>query len=264
MNGFENDEFRISHYLEKYDDSSIAKLVPDTKKKGISAREFAEMLYLPFMIADEALLLFSMLEALSMGRVIFDLYRRVWELYGEKFPFSEDDFSGIAFNYNENVRAVVLNLPDKDIKPGDFLKIFFITEKTSEDIHIAVVEQGEDRFNYVSVFDMMNLIFTRTAVAPRDFEALKDIVAECTFDKSENRCHNIEKQCPICHEYSSIELSNDEMTAYSKASDENGSLEEALPELDEFMIEFLRTGMCIMCQGVHFGKPLPDYAKWMM
>lgn len=64
--------------------------------------------------------------------------------------------------------------------------------------------------------------------------------------------YHIEGRCPMCGKHSSIELSEEEMSGFF-AWGQGMNIQDALPQLNVFEREFLKSAYCVPCQEMLFG-----------
>ena len=62
----------------------------------------------------------------------------------------------------------------------------------------------------------------------------------------------LEKQCPICHKWHMLELSNWQSRKLYEYNRGNGLIQEIFPELSRVEREFIKSGFCPECQAVLF------------
>ena len=69
----------------------------------------------------------------------------------------------------------------------------------------------------------------------------------------------VQKQCPFCNNITSVEVDDEQYDAFCKGLD----IIAALPDLNAFQRETIKTGMCPSCQEKTFHIPLPEHKdKW--
>lgn len=62
----------------------------------------------------------------------------------------------------------------------------------------------------------------------------------------------LEKQCPICHKWYMLELSNEQSRKLYEYNRGNGLIQEIFPELSKVEREFIKSGFCPECQAMLF------------
>lgn len=62
------------------------------------------------------------------------------------------------------------------------------------------------------------------------------------------------KRCPFCGDDSEITLTEDQYERLKKYERGGGYIQEILSDLNAVEREFLKTGMCLDCQGMTFGN----------
>ena len=100
----------LKHYLDHYDDSESASCVPQAKEENFTPREFAETGYIPVFVVREGIM-FDACLTIQKEKFIYDIFRRVYELFGEDCPYSSEEFDLEQYEAGEQVKISVIALP---------------------------------------------------------------------------------------------------------------------------------------------------------
>ncbi len=253
----------INHYLDHYDDSESASCVPEAKEKNFSPREFAETGYIPTFVYRESVVIFDACLYLQKEMFIYNIFCRVYELFGEACPYSPEDFSVQIYEAGEQVKMSVIGLPTKDLQEGNILKMVLVLDRVHVKFHFLLVRQDADR-QCVYYFDLRTGDWEAEAVAPADTQELLKLILDI-LDQKPYYPRHLSARCPICNRTVKLGVTEEERENYKRYCDEDIDLEDALPALNAFEREFLNTGMCPDCQCSVFKKELPaDTSRWQV
>jgi len=251
----------LKHYLDHYDDSESASCVPQAKEEHFTPREFAETGYIPVFIYQQGIM-FDICLTLQKEVFLHDIFRRVYELFGEVCPYSREEFSLEIYQGGEKVKLSVIGLPTKDLQEGNIRKMVYVMDAEHVKFHFLLVRQEEEG-EYIYYFDLQSGEWEGEGVASADTEELLKQILDILDQKLPQYPHHISAQCPICGRTIKLGLTGEEMENYKKYRDEDMDLEDAIPALNAFEREFLITGMCPDCQCNVFRKELPeDVTRW--
>lgn len=250
------------HYLEYYDDTGQAELVNSAKQSGLSPREFAERVYLPMLLVDDVELLSKALSAQASG-FVYDVFRRVWELYGEEFDFWLDQFQTEKYSSEPDIQMQVMHLPKTGHLPGNFLLTVLVLDMKNVEVYYLAVERSEDGGRLLTQLDPKTCRWKHRGTAPYKTKEVLQRMLELTVGQGAPDYHYIEKSCPLCGRTCRLGLTDTEFRGYKNVCENNGDLQESLPGLKAFELEFLITGMCPHCQCAVFNRTLPeDLSRW--
>ena len=251
----------LNYYLDHYDDSESASCVPQAKEENFTPREFAETGYIPVFVVREGIM-FDACLTIQKEKFIYDIFRRVYELFGEVCPYSKEEFSVDIYQTGEQVKISVIALPTRDLQEGNILKMVFVLDKEHAKWYFLPVCQDADG-PCVYYFDLNTGDWEAEAMAPADTEELLGLVLEILDQKQPPYPHYISARCPICNGAFKLGLTDEESEGYKRYCNDEEDLEDALPALNAFEREFLLTGMCPDCQCDVFRKELPeDVSRW--
>ncbi len=251
----------LKHYLDHYDDSESASCVPEAQQEGYSPREFAETGYIP-MFARRQGIMFDVCLNLQKERFIYDIFCRVYDLFGKECPYSKEEFSVEEYNAGESVRLFVINLPTRDLQAGNIPKMVYVLDREHVKFHFLLVlhdSQGEILY----YFNLDTCDWEAEGPAPADTEELLKLIFDVLDQKQPLYSHYISFRCPICGRTVKLGLTEEEQEGYQRYINDDEDLEFAVPALNAFEREFLITGMCPDCQCDVFHKELPeDVSRW--
>ena len=251
----------LKHYLDHYDDSESASCVPQAKEENFSPREFAETGYIPVFASRESIIFDACLN-LQKEAFIYDIFRRVYELFGEACPYSQEEFSVEIYQGGEQVKISVIHLPTKDLQEGNILKMVYVLDREHVKFHFLLVRQDAVG-QVIYYFDLQTGDWEAEGPAPADPEELLGLVLEILDQKQPQYPHYISARCPICNRAFKLGLTEEEREGYKRYCDDDEDLEDAIPALNAFEREFLITGMCPDCQCDVFRKEPPeDLSRW--
>lgn len=252
----------LKHYLDHYDDSESASCVPEAKEKNITPREFAETGYIPMFVYGESIVIFDACLFQQKETFIYDIFCRVYELFGEACPYTKEEFDLEIYEAGEQVKLSVISLPVKDLQEGNILKMVLVLDREHVKFYFLLVRQDAEGRRIYS-FDLQSGDWEAEGIAPADTEELLGLVLEILDQKQPLYPHYIPARCPICNRAFKLGLSDEEREGYQRYNDDEEDLEDAIPALNAFEREFLITGMCPDCQCDVFRKEPPeDLSRW--
>jgi len=251
----------LNHYLDHYDDSESASCVPEAKREGFTPREFAETGYIPVFVVREGIM-FDACLTIQKEKFIYDIFCRVYDLFGKKCPYSKEEFSVETYNAGEAVKLSVIALPAKDLQEGNILKMVYVMDGEHVKFHFLLVRQDAEG-QHIYYFDLQTGDWEAEGVAPADTEELLKLILDILDQKQPQYPHYISARCPICNRSFKLGLSEKEKEGYNRYCNDDEDLEDAIPALNAFEREFLLTGMCPDCQCDVFRKEPPeDVSRW--
>lgn len=252
----------LKHYLDHYDDSESASCVAEVKAEGFSPREFAETGYIPMFVYRESIM-FDVCLTIQKETFIYDIFCRVYDLFGETCPYSKDSFSVESYSAGEAVKISVIGLPSKELRDGNILKIVYILDREHVKFHFLLVRYEEEMQNIYD-FDLDTAKWSEEGPAPADTEELVKRIFDILDEKQPQYPRRISGRCPICGRDVHLGLTEEEYEGYQKFQSGGEDLEEAIPDLNAFEREFMITGMCVDCQCSVFRKEPPaDTSRWL-
>lgn len=252
----------LNHYLDHYDDSESASCVPQAKEENITPREFAETGYIPVFVVREGIM-FDACLTIQKEKFIYDIFRRVYELFGEDCPYSSEEFDLEQYEAGEQVKISVIGLPTKDLQEGNISTMVLVLDREHVKFHFLLVRQDGEEQN-VYYFDLRTCDWEAEGPAPADTEELLKRILDI-LDQKPLYPHHLSARCPICNRYVKLGVTEEEWENYKRYCDEDIDLEDAIPALNAFEREFLHTGMCPECQCDVFRKELPeDVSRWVL
>ena len=251
----------LKHYLDHYDDSESASCVPQAKEEKFTPREFAETGYIPMFACREGIM-FDACLTIQKEKFIYDIFHRVYDLFGESCPYTKEEFSVEIYEAGEQVKISVISLPTKDLQEGNILKMVYVLDREHVKFYFLLVRQ-EKEGQHIYSFDLESGDWAGEAEAPADTEELLKLILDILDQKQPQYPHYISVRCPICNRTIKLGLTNEEREGYRKFQEEDEDLEDVIPALNAFEREFLITGMCPDCQCDVFHKELPeDVSRW--
>lgn len=251
----------LDHYLDHYDDSESASCVPEAKEKNLTPREFAETGYIPVFVVREGIM-FDACLTIQKEAFIYDIFRRVYELFGEDCPYSSEEFNLEQYEAGEQVKISVIALPTKDLQEGNILKMVYVLDREHVKFYFLLVRQDAEG-QHIYYFDLQSGDWEAEAIAPADTEELLKLILDILDQKQPHYPHYISARCPICNRTVKLGLTDEEREGYKRYNNDEEDLEDAIPALNAFEREFLLTGMCPDCQCDVFHKELPeDVSRW--
>ena len=250
----------LKYYLDHYDDSESASCVPEAKREGFTPREFAETGYIPVFVVREGIM-FDACLTIQKEKFIYDIFCRVYDLFGKECPYSKEEFSVETYNAGEAVKLSVIALPAKDLQEGNILKMVYVLDGEHVKLYFLLVRQDAEG-QHIYYFDLQTGDWEAEAFAPADTEELLKLVFDI-LDQKSLYPHHLSARCPICNRSIRLGVTVEEWENYKRYCDEEIDLEEAIPALNAFEREFLITGMCPDCQCDVFHKEPPeDISRW--
>lgn len=253
----------LKHYLDHYDDSESASCVPQAKEENFTPREFAETGYIPMFVVREGIM-FDACLTIQKETFIYDIFCRVYELFGEECPYSKEEFSVETYNAGEAVKLSVIALPAKDLQEGNILKMVYVLDGEHVKLYFLLVRQDAEG-QHIYYFDLQTGDWEAEGPAPANTEELLGLVLDILDQKQPLYPHYISARCPICNRAFKLGLSEEEKEGYNRYCNDDEDLEDAIPALNAFEREFLLTGMCPDCQCDVFRKEPPeDLSRWAM
>ena len=251
----------LKHYLDHYDDSESASCVPQAKEENYTPREFAETGYIP-MFARRQGIMFDACLAIQKERFIYDIFCRVYDLFGKECPYSKEEFSVEKYSAGESVKLSVIGLPTRDLQAGNIPKMVYVLDREHVKFRFLLVlhdSQG-DRLYY---FNLDTCDWEVEGPAPADTEELLKLVLDVLDEKQPLCPRCITGRCPICGAEVKLGVTEEEVEGFRQFQEEDADLEEVLPDFGPFEREFLITGMCLNCQCDVFHKEPPeDVSRW--
>lgn len=252
----------LNHYLDHYDDSESASCVPEAKEKNLTPREFAEAGYIPMFVYGESIVIFDACLFQQKEAFIYDIFCRVYELFGEACPYSKEEFSVEIYEAGEQVKLSVISLPTKDLQEGNIPTMVLVLDREHVKFYFLLVRQDAEAQN-VYYFDLNTCDWEAEGPAPADTEELLKQILDILDQRQPAYPHYIPARCPLCGSTLRLGLSNEEKEGYQRYQAGEEDLEDAVPALNLFEREFLITGMCPDCQCSVFNKELPeDVSRW--
>ncbi|MBE6978457.1 MAG: hypothetical protein E7438_07515 [Ruminococcaceae bacterium] len=253
----------LKHYLDHYDDSESASCVPQAKEEKFTPREFAETGYIPMFACREGIM-FDACLTIQKEKFIYDIFHRVYDLFGESCPYTKEEFSVEIYEAGEQVKISVISLPTKDLQEGNILKMLYVMDGEHVKLYFLLVRQDAEG-QHIYSFDLQSGDWGAEAIAPADTEELLGVVLEILDEKTSQYPHYISARCPICNRAFKLGLTEEEREGYQRYNNDEEDLEDAIPALNAFEREFLITGMCPDCQCDVFRKEPPeDLSRWAM
>lgn len=251
----------LKHYLDHYDDSESASCVPQAKEENFTPREFAETGYIPVFVVREGIM-FDACLTIQKEAFIYDIFCRVYDLFGKECPYSKEEFSVEKYECGEQVKISVIGLPTKDLQEGNILKMVYVLDREHVKFYFLLVRQDAEG-QHIYSFDLQSGDWEAEALAPADTEELLGLVLEILDQKQPRYPHYISARCPICNRAFKLGLTDEEREGYKRYCNDDEDLEDAIPALNAFEREFLITGMCPDCQCEVFRKEPPeDISRW--
>ena len=253
----------LKHYLDHYDDSESASCVPQAKEENFTPREFAETGYIPAFVSREGIM-FDACLTIQKEKFIYDIFRRVYELFGEDCPYSSEEFDLEQYEAGEQVKISVIALPTKDLQEGNILKMVYVLDREHVKFYFLLVRQDAEG-QHIYSFDLQSGDWEAEGVAPTDTEELLKLILDILDQKQPLYPHYISARCPICNRAFKLGLTDEEREGYKRYCNDEEDLEDAIPALNAFEREFLITGMCPECQCDVFRKEPPeDISRWVL
>ena len=253
----------LKHYLDHYDDSESASCVPQAKEENFTPREFAETGYIPMFVVREGIM-FDACLTIQKEKFIYDIFCRVYDLFGKECPYSKEEFSVETYNAGEAVKLSVIALPAKDLQEGNILKMVYVLDGEHVKLYFLLVRQDAEG-QHIYYFDLQTGDWEAEAIAPADTEELLKLILDILDQKQPQYPHYISARCPICGRSYKLGLTEEEREGYKRYNNDEEDLEDAIPALNAFEREFLLTGMCPECQCDVFRKKLPeDVSRWVL
>jgi len=253
----------LKHYLDHYDDSESASCVPQAKEENFTPREFAETGYIPMFVVREGIM-FDACLTIQKEKFIYDIFCRVYDLFGKECPYSKEEFSVETYNAGEAVKLSVIALPAKDLQEGNILKMVYVLDGEHVKLYFLLVRQDAEG-QHIYYFDLQTGDWEAEGPAPANTEELLELVLDILDQKQPQYPHYISARCPICNRAFKLGLSEEEKEGYNRYCNDDKDLEDAIPALNAFEREFLLTGMCPDCQCDVFRKEPPeDLSRWAM
>ncbi|MBQ4066754.1 MAG: hypothetical protein IJD22_03815 [Clostridia bacterium] len=252
-------------YLELYDDSEIIEMMERSKEAELTAREFAELVYIPWMLTDTPEVFLCCLEEQG-GSFLLDVFHRSYEIYGESLPYTAEQFSSAEYKLGENVFIEILELPRPVFVNCGFLQIVLVADFGGDELKLYLmgVEKGQNEELLIRSMDLETFEWRVEGPAPTDAQKLADLAVELTVNRKHSYSHYVKCRCPLCQKTYSLGLTADEAEGYKEFRSEDAELEDVIPALNTFEREFLMTGMCPECQSSVFRKELPaNTDRWM-
>ena len=251
----------LKHYLDHYDDSVSVSGVPEAKESDLTPRAYAEYGYIPMFMSEQGVM-FDACLTIQKEAFIYDIFCRVFDLYGEVCPYAQEDFSVEQYTAGEEVKISVIGLPTKNLQKEDILKMVYVMDGEHVKFHFLAVRQDAEG-PYIYYFNLETCDWEAEAIAPADTEELLGVVLEILDEKQPLYPHYISARCPICNRAFKLGLTDEEREGYQRYNNDEEDLEDAIPALNAFEREFLITGMCPDCQCDVFRKELPeDVSRW--
>ena len=161
----------LKHYLDHYDDSESASCVPQAKEENFTPREFAETGYIPVFVSREGIM-FDACLTIQKEAFIYDIFRRVYELFGEDCPYSSEEFELEQYEAGEQVKISVIALPTKDLQEGNILKMVYVLDREHVKFYFLLVRQDAEG-QHIYYFDLQSGDWEAEGVAPTDTEEKK-------------------------------------------------------------------------------------------
>ena len=198
----------LKHYLDHYDDSESASCVPEAKEENFTPREFAETGYIPMFVVREGIM-FDACLTIQKEKFIYDIFCRVYELFGEECPYSKEEFSVETYNAGEAVKLSVIALPAKDLQEGNILKMVYVLDGEHVKLYFLLVRQDAEG-QHIYYFDLQSGDWEAEAIAPADTEELLKLILDILDQKQPQYPHYISARCPICNRTVKLGLTDEE------------------------------------------------------
>ncbi|MBE6974872.1 MAG: hypothetical protein E7436_05220 [Ruminococcaceae bacterium] len=248
-------------YLEQFDDSALAEAIGEARENDLDARSYAELFYLPLMVSQRPGTFLSLLN--DQGeKLIHDIYRRSYGLFGELCPFGPEEFGVTQYTFGE-VPLALLDLPETVIGSGNSKQIIVIIDADRQEVQFMTVCQYEDG-NLLFRLHYDTSEWTEEGEAPADPKELLGKALSLVYS-SGPAYRYVAARCPLCGTTYKLGLTADELEGYRRFREDDEDLEDAIPALNLFEREFLLSGMCPDCQCRVFGKELPaDLSRWAL
>lgn len=213
-----------------------------------------------FVVRED--IMFDVCLTIQKEKFIYDIFRRVYELFGEDCPYSQEEFSVEIYQGGEQVKISVIALPAKDLQEGNILKMVYVLDREHVKFYFLLVRQDAEG-QHIYYFDLQSGEWEAEGAAPADTEELLGVVLDILDQKQSQYPHYISGRCPLCNRVFKLGLTEEEMENYKKYCNDELDLENAIPALNAFEREFLMTGMCPDCQCDVFRKEMPkDISRW--
>lgn len=251
----------LKHYLDHYDDSVSVSGVPEAKESDLTPRAYAEYGYIPMFMSEQGVM-FDACLTIQKEAFIYDIFCRVFDLYGEVCPYAQEDFSVEQYTAGEEVKISVIGLPTKNLQKEDILKMVYVMDGEHVKFHFLAVRQDAEG-PYIYYFNLETCDWEAEAFAPADTEELLKLVFDILDQKQPLYPRCITGHCPICGAEVKLGVTEEEVEGFRQFQEEDADLEEVLPDFGPFEREFLLTGMCPNCQcNVFHTKPPEDMSRW--
>lgn len=255
----------VQHYRELFDDSFIIGLVDSAKESGISAREMAEKIYFPALVGSAPEVVAQAFEACAEG-LLYDVFCRCYELYGEACPFAAEEFALEEHTEVAGVYVEMIHLPKTHFEPDNCLQAVLIFDvREGAVLRLVVLERNDRGEEVYQLFDEEGFLWLEQGVAPDGAQARLERVLQIALEEDVDlpTYAYISARCPLCGTTYQLGLTDEELEGYRRFREEDEDLEDAIPALNGFEREFLMTGMCPNCQASVFHKDLPtDMSRW--
>lgn len=248
-------------YLEKFDDSALAEAIDEARENDLDARSYAELFYLPLMVSRKPGTFLSLLNEQN-EELVYDIYRRSYDLFGQQCPFGPEEFGVAQYTFGE-VPLALLDLPETEKGSGNSRQIIVIIDADRKEVQFMTVCQYEDG-NVLFRLHYDTSEWTEEGEAPAEPEQLLGKALSLVYSGGP-KYQYIAARCPLCGTTYKLGLTEEELEGYRRFREDDEDLEDAIPALNLFEREFLLSGMCPDCQCRVFGKELPaDLSRWAL
>lgn len=251
-------------FLTTFDDSEVAALISQAKEMGITARGLAETVYIPMLVTQGVNTILDGLSEREAG-LIYDVYCRCYELYGEACPFTEEDFNLQESFPQEGVLVMTFGLPRTHMRPNGWVQMFIVIDarEGKGGMYLGSAELDDEEQVVLYTLNPTSLEWNYQGSAPESTAWRAVAIANALLDVSAPSYRYVKATCPLCQAEFGLGLTEEEADRYQNYLAGSEELEEALPQLNVFEREFLLTGMCPACQCRIFKKELPeDMSRW--